>query len=590
MCGIAGIIYADQERPVEPDLLKAMGECDRTSRPGRRRLLVRAGGRPGASTALDHRPGGGRSADRQRGRLDPGRLQRRDLQLSGAAPRARGARAPLPDPERYRGPRPPLRGARGGPGRSAARDVRVRPVGSGPPGAAAGPRSAGPEAAVCLPGCGEARLRLGAQGDPGDPGGLPRDRPGRAGGLSGLWDGPRGEDDLPGHREAAAGPRANGRPGPARGIGPPLLAAPDRAGSGPDGRGVVRGDPRQARRDRPAAPDRRRPGRCLPERGDRLQPGGRLGRRRDRRGAADLLDGVRRGAVQRAAVRPRGRRAVRHAAHRGDRHARRRRPDRRADPLLRRAVRRLLGDPDVPGGAAGKPERQGGAVGRRRRRGLRRLRAVRTRPEGGGVAEGPAGLVPPGGPGPAGPRLAQGRLAAAAAPRQDGPFEPVARRRAGLRQHAGPLPPAAAPPPDGRGHRGGPRRPRAGAGRRGGARDGARWRRPGRDDRRRRRPCSCPTTSWSRWTGRAWPTGWRSGPRWSITSSWSSPPGSPRDGRSTAAGPSGSSGGRPRAACPGRSWSGRSRGSRSRSTSGSAAPCGRCSKRRSSTRAPASPV
>lgn len=27
MCGIAGIIYADQERPVEPDLLKAMGNA-----------------------------------------------------------------------------------------------------------------------------------------------------------------------------------------------------------------------------------------------------------------------------------------------------------------------------------------------------------------------------------------------------------------------------------------------------------------------------------------------------------------------------------------------------------------------------------
>ena len=81
MCGIAGIIYADRHRPVDPAMLKAMGDCDRPSRPGCRGILDRAGSRPGASAAVDHRPGRGRPADRQRGRLDPGRLQRRDLQL-----------------------------------------------------------------------------------------------------------------------------------------------------------------------------------------------------------------------------------------------------------------------------------------------------------------------------------------------------------------------------------------------------------------------------------------------------------------------------------------------------------------------------
>ena len=46
---------------------------------------------------------------------------------------------------------------------------------------------------------------------------------------------------------------------------------------------------------------------------------------------------------------------------------------------LRRAVRRRLADPDVPGLRAGAPERHGRAVGRRRRRGLRRLQPLRRR-------------------------------------------------------------------------------------------------------------------------------------------------------------------------------------------------------------------
>ena len=50
-------------------------------------------------------------------------------------------------------------------------------------------------------------------------------------------------------------------------------------------------------------------------------------------------------------------------------------------------------------------------------------------------------------------------------------------------------------------------------------RDGPARRRPGRDDRRRRRPPCCPTISWSRSTGPAWPTAWRSDHRSSITSS-----------------------------------------------------------------------
>src|SRR5207248_3084831 len=88
----------------------------------------------------------------------------------------------------------------------------------------------------------------------------------------------------------------------------------------------------------------------------------------------------------------------------------------------------------VVASTAGATECQGGAVRRRRRRGLWRLRALRPRFEGGGGAPLAAGLVPPGNAGPAGPRLAQGGLAAAAVAGEDAVDEPGARRRLRLRQ------------------------------------------------------------------------------------------------------------------------------------------------------------
>ena len=151
-------------------------------------------------------------------------------------------------------------------------------------------------------------------------------------------------------------------------------------------------------------------------------------------------------SLQRAAVRAPGRRAVRHAITSEEIVT----PDavelaRRARQVLRRAVRRLVGDPDVPGLAAGEPERQGGALGRRRRRGVRRLRAIRPRPEGGGAAA-------------ADPRrgsaVASWDRSPGAWPKADWLPRPLRAKTlltnlsldAGgrLRQHAGALPPAAA--------------------------------------------------------------------------------------------------------------------------------------------------
>ena len=94
MCGIAGAIDLTGTREFSPQRLLGDDRGDRPSRARRRAVPHRAGRRAGSQAAVDHRPGGRPSADRQRRRLDLGRLQRRALRVSRAAPAASCARAP----------------------------------------------------------------------------------------------------------------------------------------------------------------------------------------------------------------------------------------------------------------------------------------------------------------------------------------------------------------------------------------------------------------------------------------------------------------------------------------------------------------
>lgn len=77
----------------------------------RRRHLSRPWRGPGCPAAQHHRPRDGRSADRERGRVDHRRLQRRDLQPRRADSRTCGERLSLPKPLRRGGDRSPLRGS-----------------------------------------------------------------------------------------------------------------------------------------------------------------------------------------------------------------------------------------------------------------------------------------------------------------------------------------------------------------------------------------------------------------------------------------------------------------------------------------------
>ena len=101
---------------------------------------------------------------------------------------------------------------------------------------------------------------------------------------------------------------------------------------------------------------------------------------------------------------------------------RRLRPDRHAGAALRRAVRRQLGDPDLPRLPAGAQARDGGAVRRRRRRELRRLSPLPAAPDA------KSGCAPRCRSGCAGRcsallgrALSQGRLGAARVPRASRP-------------------------------------------------------------------------------------------------------------------------------------------------------------------------
>ena len=331
------------------------GEDDRAPRPRPGRHLPGRPHRARRAAPPDHRPVARRlPAGPERGRHDPARLQRRDVQPRGAPPGAPGARAPLPGALRLGGRRPRLRGV--GPALRGAlpRVLRVRPLGQRPRRAPAGARPDRDQAALLRVVRGPPGLRLGDQGDPRAPGrppghGRPVDVP-----LPGLRVRARAGDHVPGDPEAPAG---HHRPGPRR---PPrdraLLGAPVR------GRARRRGDPGPpGPRDPPGlrarVDDVGRPGGRVPLGRARLDGGPGLHARGHDRAAPHLHARLRRSLVQRVGVRARGRALLRDRAPRDPRppgHARRDRADRlaprRADdrPLGRAAV------PPVPGGAAGR--------------------------------------------------------------------------------------------------------------------------------------------------------------------------------------------------------------------------------------------
>ncbi len=105
MCGIIGIMDTQGEAR-DPARAPLAHERDPAPpRSGRRRAAFRAGPRPRPPAPVDHRPLHRAAAALQRGRQRRRRLQRRDLQLPGADPRACAARARLPHEERHRGHR-----------------------------------------------------------------------------------------------------------------------------------------------------------------------------------------------------------------------------------------------------------------------------------------------------------------------------------------------------------------------------------------------------------------------------------------------------------------------------------------------------
>ena len=143
-------------------------------------------------------------------------------------------------------------------------------------------------------------------------------------------------------------------------------------------RGAVRADPRRAARGHAPAPDLRRAARRVPVGRDRLArrswPRWRSCRP-SRCGRSRSASTTRR--FDELPARAADRRALRHRA-RGVPGPRRRRRGRPADRApLRRAVRRLLGDPELLPRRAHAPPRDGRAQRRRRRRVVRRLHALR---------------------------------------------------------------------------------------------------------------------------------------------------------------------------------------------------------------------
>ena len=126
------------------------------TRPRRRRLLRSL--RPRVPAPLDHRPGHRRSARRERARRRCGRLQRRDLQLQGAAARAGGEGARDPRHRRLaaRSRMPTRSGA--WTSSPAWRGCSRSPSGTAPPNGSSSPATGWERSRSCMRCCRTARL------------------------------------------------------------------------------------------------------------------------------------------------------------------------------------------------------------------------------------------------------------------------------------------------------------------------------------------------------------------------------------------------------------------------------------------------
>ena len=271
---------------------------------------------------VDHRPRGRPPAAARRVRSDRRDAERRDLQLPRAARRPRAARPPLPDRQRHRDDRPPLRGVRDPSSSSTcaacsrSRSGTAAPAGwSWPATASARSRSTGGSpAAACL--------RLGAEGDPGRTPTVERVVDREA--LDLLPPAPVrpvAVDDPRGRRQAAAGQRPD--LGRRRADDRALLDARATSRStAPTASEIVEEGHRDDPRGRPAPAPERRPGRGVPERRDGFERRhGAHGRAVGRPGP-DVLDRLRGPVLRRARLCPGRRAAIRHGPYRGDRPAR----------------------------------------------------------------------------------------------------------------------------------------------------------------------------------------------------------------------------------------------------------------------------
>ena len=329
------------------------GEDDRAPRPRPGRHLPGRAHRARRAAAQDHRPvARGLPARPERGRHDPARLQRRDLQSRAPPAGAPGARPPLPGPLRLRDGGARLRGVGSALRRALPRILRVRALGQRPRRAPAGPRPDRDQARSTT------RGRRTAWSS------APRSRRSSSTPTSrGRWTSSpctttSATSSCRGRRRCSRG-SGSCRPGPSRGSAAGSLEIEPywelRFADAPDD-AADPGPPRA--RDAPGlrarVDDVGRPGGRVPLRRARLDGGPGLHAGGHDRAAPDVHARLRRSHVQRVGVRARGRALLRDRAPRdpgAPRHARRDRADRLAP---RRADDRSVGGaalPPVPGGA-----------------------------------------------------------------------------------------------------------------------------------------------------------------------------------------------------------------------------------------------